>query len=246
MFRLKFFTSLFLTATMITACGESFRSHLNGELTDFGNNDLHRNIWTNDPSSGDIDPDKNILFDYQEELEGRENRTLLLGRKIKAFDIVLSKASSSEINLSARITFDCDNLIDYRATASKSDLSSMEVVDLGTKEDYNLKVECTVSDCNQMVVAIRQRSVGENATVLVGLIVDRKVDEELIYTSRNVAYTPYFKTFHGYGHYSRANNCQPNDTNNGNSLTGLLTRFLETDTGKNLVDKAKDFLKDLF
>lgn len=247
MFKIKFLTIIILTATTIMACGESFRGHFNGELTGFENNNLNQSIWTNNPTlNGDSDPDKNVLFDYRDELEGNESKTVLLGQKIKAFDIVLSKASSGEINLSARITFGCNSLIDYTTKVNSSDLSSMEVIDFGTKENYNLRVECTVRDCNQMVAVIHQRTIGEKATVLVGLMVDGKVGEELIYTSRHVTYTPYFQTFYGYQHYSQRNNCQPgNTTNNDTSLTGILTRLLGNKAIDKLKDKAEDFLKDL-
>ncbi len=142
MFRINSLTLLLLTATMMQACGEPFKGHPNGDLTGFGGHDLGRNIWGDSAMGEDVDPDKNILYSYREELEDQESRTVQLSRKIKAFDITMSRTSSDEVDISARITFGCTDLVDYEKKADRSDLSSMEVVDLGTEENYNLKLEC--------------------------------------------------------------------------------------------------------
>ena len=241
MFRTNFLPFLFMTLT-ISACGEPLKSSFHGDLTGFGSG-LQRSFWTHDPSiDGEMDADKKILHDYRMELEGRENRTTLLSRRIKAFDLNLSKASDNEFNLTARITFGCDNFLDYKKRVSGSDLNSMKVVNLETKENYNLLVECTNTNCSQMVAAIRNTNPGDSATVLVGLRADKKVEGQLIYTTRSVAYTPYFQTFYGYGHYSRKNRCS---TGGNNSMTHQLIDLFNKTVIDKLRDKANDKMKDI-
>ncbi len=125
---------------------------------------------------------------------------------------------------------------------------SLQAVDIGTKESHNLRVECTDTDCTEMVAAIRHRSPGDNATVLVGLAAGRKVDDRLVYTTRSVTYTPYFQTFYGYGRYSRENSCS--EDNNDNSWTGFLIGLFGEDIVDGAKDKVgdevKDFIKDIF
>ena len=242
MFRINSLTLLLLIAAMMQACGEPFKGHLNGGLTDPGDHDLGRNLWGDSITGEDTDPDKNVLYNYREELEDQESRTVRLARKIKAFDVTMSRASDSEVDISARITFSCSKVVDYEKNVNRSDLSSMKVLDLGTEENHNLKLECISRNCNKIVVAVRQRG-GNNATVLVGLRADRTVDGELIYKTRSVPYTPYYQTFHSYKKYSEDNNCEADSHSGGNSLTDLLIRVVTDD---DLRDKAKDWLDKIF
>lgn len=247
MFKTKSFLSFLSITLIISACGEPFKSGLHGDLTGFGNS--WRSFWTHDPTiDGDMDADKNVLYDYRTELEGKENKTILLSRKIKAFDFSLSKVSGTESGLKARITLSCDSLLDYRKKVNSSDLHSTEVINLGTKENYNLQVECTNTDCSQMVAAIRDRSPGESATVLVGLTTDKKFGEALIYTTRSVAYTPYFQTFYSYEHYNHKNNCSTTGNNNDSfhQIVDFIDRNIPDEWRDEAEDEMGDFIEDLF
>ena len=229
LFYFLFFPTVFF---IFNGCGEAFRmnSDYNQFVSDF-NNQQRDSFWTHDPSiDGEMEPDKKILFKYQSELEEKENETTLLGRKIKAFDLSLSKESDDEFEIKARITFNCNNFLDFKKSLRASDLRSHSALDIGVKNSYNLRVHCSLSNCREMVAVIREAGAGRQATVLVGLMADKKKEQEIFYSTRSVPYRPYFQSYHGYSHFVEKNKCSTEENNN--SWTDII------------LDQVKDKIKD--
>lgn len=225
---------------LLTGCGEAFRAN---EFESIGSTTETENFAPNGFRNGNthVDIDQQILSEYAEEFNGSLGQTVSLTNSIKAVDFNMTGGSNSTLKLEAQIAFSCDKRLKFSGNVASERLQTGGVISLrGEKNSHSIRVQCTDASCRDIVMAIAQHA-GGFGTVLVGMSVNSKVENTLVYLSRNVAYKPYFATFPSGSAYYQANKC----SSRGGSVKDKVLDVIQEEVTDYLIKEAEDVLNGL-
>lgn len=238
-----FYKLVILSALILAGCGESFRGQ---SATESSNTNTTNNYFDNNGlrnSLTDLTLDQQAALLYRSELEGKESATQAITNTIKAFDLALTvNNSGTSYTVDARITLGCNNYVEFSRAVTPAELQSLRPIDIGTVNNYRVRVQCTSISCSELVVALSNGNGIFGGTVLVGMGVGSRNNNTVQYLSRNVAYRPYFTTYYSSAQFSTTNNCPQPPESLRDRLFGLVTDRVNDF----VVEETIDFLERLF
>lgn len=164
--------------TMLTACGEGFKSKA---VSSRGDHDQVVDDGKNAVTPGNTSAvvDDRIRAIYENEIGGLDTAMIEnLANSIKAFELELTVTehpggASQNVSANAIMMLGCDSGLHYgfsRASLNESTLQAGDPVSLGSDGLYEVILQCTVSDCDEAVATVRRQGDGAtDALVLIGL-----------------------------------------------------------------------------
>ena len=209
--RFKLITMYFIPFLVFVGCGQSFEANsisIEDAETSVDANNIHVQEGETPKSV-----DQRILDTYMSEFNRLDTQDIEdLADDIRSFELRVDRRDDqiSEISVRMHSRTDgvnaqgtsltaCDNLVRARDThITMTQLESQESVFLGRSSGYEFKIQCTDSDCDEMVVAIRRTKRGSEGLVLMGLKAGSPTGAPhhgsyfQKYVSRNVDIDPYF------------------------------------------------------
>ncbi len=193
-----------------TGCGKGFEANLT-DLEKLENDVDASNI---DVQEGETPKsvDQQILDSYMSEFNNLDREDIEnLDYDIKSFEVQVDRRQNQVSGVSIRMhsmtnvvdsegtsITSCNNLTSIRDThITLTQLQSRDSIFLGRNNGYEFEIQCTDSDCDEMVAAIRRINSGPRGLILIGVKTGtitggRSGSYSEKYTSRSVDIKPYF------------------------------------------------------
>lgn len=178
MYKFKVGLTILAAAFTLAACGESFRAKELG-VPSVGENGTNNNPIVNNPINGTtpLTVDQKFAANYVSNLSAAN--TSAMQQFIKAFVIKKSLATPNVDNVvfSVQIATGCNqsSLTTFSGMTGIENLLFRDPgtrINIGSSNGFEVHVQCTNVNCNEMVAAITHNSNGVRRTVLAGLIED--------------------------------------------------------------------------
>lgn len=172
---LKNVFTILISLSCLLGCGEAFRSHT--EVND-SNSQIDREKWSDDWSDelveGDTpySTDHAIYLKYENEMrETDEARAKALANDIEAFDVNFetNPNDTSTYKVSSVITLSCSNVKVVSSIFKRTDLRKMKTVAVGSQGGYSVRLQCTDTNCDELVAIVSGGDGFSEATILVGM-----------------------------------------------------------------------------
>lgn len=244
---------LFFALTLVVSgCGESFR-----KVAFSPTENSEAQVSSQRDFSNSLTIERMILFNYRDEMQGREFQIRQLASLIKAFDLFIriDDRSKGEMSIATRIVLGCGSAVSFGEQITKDELAKGRRVFVGRDRHFSVRIQCSNADCSEVVAAVSRLGGNNAATILIPLVYDRVSGSIIHYVGRNLELKPYYQAYHTARHYGGVNQCSfddlPGFSSDGNDSNGDSSSFFERLLSTNpddlldlVLSEGGDYLKD--